>query len=74
MAKTVIILVRVLFAVLLGLVGLFILGQAITALAFEGFVFLGWPGAMMILGLCVGAGLLYAAGRLLKTTLAIPAV
>jgi hypothetical protein len=74
MAKTVIILVRVLFAMLLGLVGLFVLGQAITALAFEGFVFFGWPGAMMILGLFAGVGLLYAAGRLFKTTLAMPAI
>ena len=73
MAKSVIILVRVFFAVLLGLAGLLVWGQAITALAFEGFVFFGWTGAMMVLGLFAGAGLLYAAGKLFKTTLAMPA-
>jgi hypothetical protein len=74
MAKVVIILVRVFFAVSLGLVGVFALGQGIAALSFKDFAFFGWPGAMMTLGIAAGAGLLYASWRLFKTTLAMPAV
>ena len=72
MSKSVIILVRVFFAMLLGLAGIFALGQAFATLAFRDFVFFGLPGLMMIIGLLVGAALLYAAARLFKTTLAMP--
>ena len=60
------------FAVLLGLFGIFALLQAGAAPAFVGFVFFGFPGAMMVLGLLAGAGLLYASAKLFKTTLKIP--
>jgi hypothetical protein len=73
MARTVVILIRVFFAVVLGVLGVLAVMQGITMLAFRDFVLFGWPGAMMVTGILVGAGLLYVSGRLFKTTLALPA-
>lgn len=73
MAAVVIILLRVFFAVILGMIGVFSLGQAMTALTFQDFVLFGWPGAGMLLALLIGAGAIYASWRLFKTTLVMPA-
>jgi hypothetical protein len=71
MAKALIILIRVCFAVLLGLDGIYMLLQAGAAPAFVGFSLFGFPGAMMVLGLVAGAAILYCSARLFKTTLTL---
>jgi hypothetical protein len=72
MAKVVIILLRVFFAVTLGFLGLIALSQALAMLAFQGFVFFGWPGIALVTGSIVSAGAFYASWRLFKSTLAMP--
>ena len=73
MARIVIIFIRVFFAVVLGLLGILATLQGIYMLAFRDFVLFGGPGAAMLVGMLVGVGLMYASGRLFKTTLALPA-
>ena len=72
MAKVVVILIRVLFAIAIGLLGLFALGNVVTALAYEKFVLFGWPGAMMVCAFVIGVSAMYASWRLFRTTLTIP--
>ena len=73
MATNLIILLRVLFTTLLSLLGLFALSIAMWMVAYRDFVLFAGPGAIMAAAVLVGVGLLYASGRLFKTTLRLPA-
>jgi hypothetical protein len=71
MERILIIILRVLFALVLGLFGTVALMQGVSMLAFRDFILFGWPGAMMLVGVLFGAGLLYGSWRLFRTTLAL---
>jgi hypothetical protein len=69
MPATLIILLRVLFAAMLGLAGLLLLSIGFYLTLERGFTLLAGPGAAMLGFVMFGLGLLYGSGRLFKSTL-----
>ncbi len=72
MATILTIVIRVLLAAMLGIVGLLALLSGIYQSLDRDFALFGGPGAVVLVFVLIGVGLLYGSGRLFKTTLSLP--
>ena len=70
MAMVAILLIRVFLALVLGALGLFAVLVGLYLTLNRGFVPFGGPGAVALVFVLIGCGLLYGSGRLFKRTLA----
>jgi len=72
MAKTVVILIRVVFGLVVGFAGLVALSQGLVMISHEDFSVFGPFALALIAGVAVGSVLLFGSWRLLSTTLRLP--